>query len=114
MHFQPAGAFRATVAENLVWPPAFKIAAAPNCHMLDVGKFQDAIHPCAAGPFWRAHIPIRMIIKRNEYHWSGYAAQSKRRQMMKVTGAVKHKRRGHMRLVVTIKSFYQARWRREA
>ena len=34
MHFKNARAFSATIAENLVRPPAFEITATPNCDVL--------------------------------------------------------------------------------
>ena len=74
MHFKNSGAFSATIPKNLVWPPAFEIAAAPNCHMLDLRKFQCAIDPTTASPFRRAHIPVRMIVERNEHDGSSNAA----------------------------------------
>ena len=78
MHFKNPGAFSATVAENLMRPPTFEITAAPNCHMLDVRKFQRAIDPTAASPFRGAHIPVRMIVERDKDDRSSNAAQSKR------------------------------------
>ncbi len=109
MHFEPAGAFGAPVPENLMWPPAFKVTATPNAHPAHVRNLQRAIHPPAAGPLRRAHIPIWMIIERNKDDCSGNAAHSKRGQMMKVARAVKQKSRGEMYLMFAIKSFDQAR-----
>ena len=63
MNFENASAFGAAISENLMRPPAFKIAATPNGDMAHLRKFQRAIHPTAAAPFWRAHIPIRMIVE---------------------------------------------------
>src|SRR5206468_6229581 len=63
MDLKNACAFGATVAENLVRPPAFKISATPNAHSAHLRKFQCAIHPSAAAPFRRTHIPIRMIVE---------------------------------------------------
>jgi hypothetical protein len=63
MHFKNPGAFGATVAENLMRPPAFEITATPNAHASYVWKFQCAIDPAAASPSWRAHIPIWMIVE---------------------------------------------------
>src|SRR5262249_51466619 len=114
MHFKNSGAFSATVAENLVWPPAFEIGTAPNCHMLDVREFQCAIDPTAASPFRRAHIPIRMVVERNEHDRSTNVAQSKRGQIMKIARPIKQERHRQIRLVLSIKSFDQTRRRREA
>src|SRR5260370_28621621 len=44
MYFENACLLRAAISENLVWPPALKIPAAPDCDVLPVGKFQRAIH----------------------------------------------------------------------
>ena len=93
MHFKNSGAFRATVAENLVRPPTFEIAAAPNTRQPYIWKFQCAVHPSATGPFRRPHIPIGMIIERDEDDRFGNRTQSKRCQMMKVAGAVEQERR---------------------
>ena len=66
MHFKNTGAFRAAIAKNLVRPPAFKIPAAPNAHAAHMRKFQRAIDPTTASPFRRAHVPVRMIVERNQ------------------------------------------------
>src|SRR5262249_5882228 len=42
MHIKNSGAFRAAVAENLVWPPAFEIAATPNTRARHIWRFQRA------------------------------------------------------------------------
>ena len=63
MNVENARSLCATIAEKLMRPPAFKISAAPNCDVLYVRKFQRAIHPSAAAPLRRAHIPIRMIVE---------------------------------------------------
>src|SRR5205814_10322581 len=39
MHFKHSGAFRTTIAENLVRPPAFEVAATPNARMSHIWKF---------------------------------------------------------------------------
>jgi len=62
---QRPGAFRFTIAKNLMRPPALKISASPNCRLSDVRQFQCAIDPASATPAWRANIPVRMIIKRD-------------------------------------------------
>ena len=63
MNFEPPFAFTSAVCENIVWPPALKIAAAPNRDVLDVRKLKRAIDPAAATPFRRSNVPVRMIIK---------------------------------------------------
>src|SRR5262249_19664297 len=92
MHFKSSGAFRAPVAENLVWPPAFEIAATPNSRAAYIRKFQRAIDPAATGPFRRKHSPIRMSIEREEYDWFGHRAQAECRKMVKVARAVEQER----------------------
>src|SRR5262249_30395201 len=66
MDFKNSGAFGATIAKKLVRPPTFEISAAQNTRKPYIWKFQCAIHPSATGPFRRSHIPIRMIIERDE------------------------------------------------
>ena len=63
MDFKNSRAFRATIAENLVRPPTFKIAATPDTGATDLRKFQRTIHPRTACPLRRTHIPIGMIIE---------------------------------------------------
>jgi len=63
MNFEPPFVFTSAVCENIVWPPALKIAAAPNRDVLDVRKLKRAIDPAAATPFRRSNVPVRMIIK---------------------------------------------------
>ena len=65
MHFKNPCPFSATVAEDLVRPPAFKIPAAPHAHQLHVRKFERAIHPTSAAPFRRANVPVGMIVERD-------------------------------------------------
>ena len=66
MYFKCARAFSATIAENLVRPPAFEIAATPDTRTPDIWKVEGAVDPPATGPFRRAHIPIGMIIERDK------------------------------------------------
>ena len=65
MNFQTAGAFRAAISKKLSWPPALKIAAAPNADAPDMGELQRTIDPAAAAPLRRANVPIGMIVERN-------------------------------------------------
>ena len=113
MNVKNACSFRATIAKQLVWPPAFKISATPNADAAHVRKFQRAIHPTAAAPFRRAHIPIGMIIKRNENNWLGDTPNPERSQMMKITGAVEQKRGHEMRFIFAVKPGDQTRRRGE-
>ena len=114
MNVQDACAFGPTITENLVRPPALEISAAPDAHPLDVRQLQCAIDPTAASPLWRAHIPVRMIIERNENEWSGNATESKRRQIVEVAGSVEQERRSEIRFVLAIKLGDQTSRRREA
>src|SRR5262249_60174095 len=82
MHFKSSGMFRAAVAENLVRPPAFEIAATPDGHAAHIRKFQCAIDPSAAGPFRRAHNPIPMVIQRDEKDRVDKRAQTERGQQI--------------------------------
>src|SRR4030095_1631697 len=76
--FKNAGAFGASVAKDLVRPPAFEIAATPHAYAVHVWEFECAIHPATASPFWRTHIPIRMIVERNDDDRPRNSLQSKR------------------------------------
>ena len=105
MHLKKSGAFRAAIAENLMWPPAFKIATTPNAHTRHIWKFQRAIDPPTAGPFRGAYIPIRMVIERNEDGRFGEGAQPEGGQIMKIARSIEQKRRGQICLVVAIESF---------
>ena len=74
VHFKFARAFRATISENLVRPPAFEIAAAPHAHELHVRKFERAINPTSAAPFRRPNVPVGMIVERN--HDNGFSKRT--------------------------------------
>ena len=113
MHFKNSGAFGATIAENLVRPPAFEIAATPNTRKPHIWKFQCAIDPSATGPFRRAHIPIGMIIEGDEDDRFGNRTQPERCQMVKIAGAIEQERRRKIRLVLPIELFDQPRRRGE-
>ena len=78
MDFKNSGAFSAPIAEDLVRPPTFEIAAAPNTGEPNAWNFQSPVDPTATGPFRRAHIPIGMIIKGYEDHRFGNRTQSER------------------------------------
>lgn len=114
MNVKNACSLRATIAKQLVWPPAFKISATPNADPAHVRKFQRAIHPTAAAPFRRAHVPIRVIIKRNQNNGLRDTPNPERSQIMKITGAVEQKRGHEMRFILAVKLGDQTRRRREA
>ncbi len=113
MDFKNSGAFGATIAENLVRPPTFEIAAAPNTRKPYSWKFQCAIHPSATSPSWGPHIPIGMVIKGYEDHRFGNRTRSERGQVVKVAGAVEQERRCEIPLPLPIELFDQPWWRRE-
>ena len=113
MNFEFAGTLCAVIAKNIVRPPAFEIAAAPNAHALDVRKFQRAIDPAAAAPFWRADVPIRMIVERNDDDGLRNSPNPKRAQIMKIAGPIKQEGRNLWR-ELTVKFLDHARWRGEA
>lgn len=113
MDFQAAGAFRAAVAEDLLRPPAFKISAAPDTDLLDMRKFKRAIHPTATAPFWRAHIPVWMVVEGNNHGRPGQMPNPKRSEMVKIAGTVKDKGR-ELRLMLVIEFLDQTRRRGEA
>jgi len=114
MNIQDVCAFGPTVTENLVGPPALEISATPDAYSFDAWQLQCAIDPTATSPLWRAHIPVRMIIERNENERSSNATQSKSRQIVEVTRSVEQERRSEIRFVLAIKLGNQTRRRREA
>src|SRR5947207_15397372 len=84
MDLKNARPFRATISEKLVRPPAFKISTAPNCEVLYLRKFQGAIHPSAAAPFRRAHVPVRVIVEGDNGDRLGDTPNPERSQIMKI------------------------------
>ena len=113
MHFEPAFALRAPVSKDLVRPPAFRITAAPDAHLLHVRQFQSAIHPASAAPSRRANIPIWMIIERDYDNLLREAPKPERAQMVKIARAVQNKWR-ELRFHLPIKLLHHPRRRREA
>src|ERR1041385_7527737 len=55
-HFQLAGVLGTMIPENVMGPPAFEIATAPDVELAHVRKIERAINPTATGPFRRANI----------------------------------------------------------
>jgi len=102
MDFELARAFCPAVAENLLRPPAFEISAAPDADFLNVRKFERTVHPTATAPFWRAHIPVGMVVEGNKNGWLRQTPGPKRSKMVKITRAVKKERR-ELRLILAIK-----------
>jgi len=88
MNFEPAGALRAAIRENVVRPPTFEISAAPNRDVLDMRQLERAIDPTAARPFRRRDRPVRMIIERNKNEGLVASSQPKRAQVMEVARTI--------------------------
>jgi len=97
MDFKFARALRGTIGEDIVGPPAFEIAATPDCDMPQLRNLERTIDPATAGPSRRANVPIRMIIKRDQNKWFSKPAKPKRAQIMKVARAIKRERRETLR-----------------
>src|SRR5262249_30240029 len=66
MNFKNSGAFRTTVAEDLMRPPTFKIVAAPDTRKPYIWQCQCPVNPSTTRPFRGPHIPIRMVIEGDE------------------------------------------------
>ena len=104
MNLKIAIALRAAVPENLRRPPALEISAAPNADQLHMRKFERAIDPTATAPFRRAHIPIGVVIERDDNHRLAEASNPEGSQVMKIAGAVEQKGR-KLRFELAIKFF---------
>lgn len=76
-------------------------------------EFEGPVHPAAATPAGRPHIPIRVIIERDEHERLGYRANPKSREMVEIAGAEENKRR-QVLARFPIKFLDQARGRGEA
>src|SRR5207247_5856802 len=101
------------IAENLVRPPTFEIAAAPNTRKLYIWKFQRAVYPSATGPFRGPHVPVGMIIKGYEDYRFDNRTQSERCQVVEIAGPIEQEFRRNICLVFPIELFNQARRRGE-
>jgi hypothetical protein len=75
---QSSGPFRATIAEQPARPPALEIPAAPHAHFFHEWQFERPIHPAATAPVRRTHIPIRMIVERDQNEWLRHPARPER------------------------------------
>jgi len=113
VNVESARSFCATVAEKLMRPPAFKISAAPNRDVLYVRKFQSSIHPSAAAPFRRTHVPIRVIIEGDKGDRLGDTLNPERSQIMKIARAVEQKRGRKLYFIFSVKLSDQPRRRGE-
>src|SRR5438034_3276278 len=111
MNVKNACSLRATVAEQLVRPPAFKISTAPNCDVLHLGKFQCAIQPSAAAPSRRPHVPVRVIVEGDNGDRLGDTPNPKRSQIMKIAGAEEQKRGRKLCFIFPVKLGDQTRRR---
>ena len=83
--------FPMPVAEELRRPPTLEVSTAPHAYFSQTREFERAIDPAAATPAWRPHIPVRVIVKRNEDERFGHLAHPQRREMMEISGAVNQK-----------------------
>ena len=111
MDLKNACSLRATIAKKLMRPPAFKISTAPNCDVLYLRKFQSAIHPSAAAPFRRAHVPVWVIVEGHNSDRLGDTPNPERGQIMKITRAEEQKRGRKLRFIFAVKLGDQP-WRR--
>ena len=109
MHGQRPSAFGFAIAKKLMWPPALEISAPPDRGLPDVRQFQCAIDPTSTAPAWRANVPVRMIIKRNQRDRFVGLSKPQSRQMMKVARTVENEF-AEMRLDLAIKLFNRS-WR---
>jgi len=113
MNFEPAFALSATIGENVVRPPVFKVSQSPDRDVLDMRKLECAVDPTAACPARRRGGPIWMIVERNENERLTNAAKPKRAQVMKIAGTIENERR-KLRIERAIKLFHQSRRGAEA
>src|SRR5437868_8501228 len=72
-------------------PPAFEVATTPNRDVAYVRQFQGPIDPAAAAPSRRSHVPIGVVIERNQGERFANTTQPECAQVMKIARAVKHK-----------------------
>ena len=89
--FEVAFTFGAAVPKKLTRPPALEISATPNTETPHLRKLQRTIDPTAATPFRRSHIPVRMVIERDDNHRLAEAPNPECGQVMKIAGAVEQK-----------------------
>ena len=104
MDLESALALRATIAEDSRRPPTLEVSTTPHTYFFHARKLERAIDPAAATPARRPHVPIRVIIKRNEDERSGYLACPQRSEMMEISGAV-NKKPGKFAADLTIEGF---------
>lgn len=91
VHLQTTGTFCPAISKKLSWPPALKIAAAPNADAPHMRELQRTIDPAAAAPFWRTNVPIGMIVERNNDERLPDTPDPERAQMVKIARAIKQK-----------------------
>ena len=108
MNFEFAGTLCAVIAKNIVRPPTLEISATPDRNVLNVLQLERAIDPAAAVPFWRADVPIRMIVERNDDDGLCNSPNPKRAQIMKIAGPIKQEGRNLWR-ELTVKFLDDAR-----
>jgi hypothetical protein len=90
MNLKPSCAFTGPICKNVMRPPTLEISAAPDRDMLDLRKLKRAIDPSAASPFRRTHIPIWMIIERNQNDGVIQPTKPKRAEIMEIARAIEN------------------------
>ncbi len=90
MNFKPACVFTGAIGKNVMRPPALEISAAPDRDVLDLRELKRAIDPSAASPFGRTHIPVRMIVERNQNEGFTQPTKPKRTEIMEIARAVEN------------------------
>src|SRR5205814_3761387 len=88
-----------------------EVATPHHSYSLHARRFERPIDPAAATAARQAHVPVRVIIKRNEDEWFGHLAHPQRREMMEISGAEEDER---FLWRLLIKLFHQPRGRGEA
>ena len=105
--------FGAAVPKKLTRPPALEISATPNTETPHLRKLQRTIDPTAATPFRRSHIPVRMVIERDDNDRLADLPNPECGQVMKIARAVEQKWR-KAAFEFAIKFLDQTRWRRKS
>ena len=113
MNLKKAGAFGATIAENLDGPPAFKIAATPDADLSHVWQLKRAVHPSSTSPSGRPNIPIGMVVEVNQNNGFGDFSNPQPGKMMEVAGTVEQET-GKLGSNFVKESFDQSPWCRES
>src|SRR3954469_6352 len=110
VQIEPAATFRTSITKDLLRPPTLEISATPNGDLLHVRKLERAVDPATATPFWRANVPIGMVIERDDCHRFNDAAQPKSGEIMEIPGTVEDER-WELGFDLPVKSFDKMRRR---